>query len=106
MELLYRGSTAPITGGYSTENSPAIFIRGGEPWLMSYCWPTPKCRNLCVPPTFFEGKKAGETCARKSTSSTLKEIRQWYPGVLCVRGMARQDRQHRRMSRRVSMCAQ
>ena len=24
--------------GYSTENSPAIFIRGGEPWLMGYCW--------------------------------------------------------------------
>jgi hypothetical protein len=28
------------TFGYSPENSPAIFIRGGEPWLMSYCWPT------------------------------------------------------------------
>jgi hypothetical protein len=24
--------------GYSAENSPAIFFRGGEPWLMSYCW--------------------------------------------------------------------
>src|SRR5436305_12429016 len=24
--------------GYSLENSPAIFIRGGEPWLMGYCW--------------------------------------------------------------------
>jgi hypothetical protein len=23
---------------YSPENSPAIFIRGGEPWLMGYCW--------------------------------------------------------------------
>src|SRR5262245_16297050 len=22
----------------SPENSPAIFIRGGEPWLMGYCW--------------------------------------------------------------------
>jgi hypothetical protein len=22
----------------SAENSPAIFIRGGEPWLMGYCW--------------------------------------------------------------------
>ena len=28
------------TGGYSLENSPAIFIRGGEPWLMDYCWRT------------------------------------------------------------------
>src|SRR5215472_2153770 len=26
--------------GDSAENSPAIFIRGGEPWLMSYCWRT------------------------------------------------------------------
>jgi uncharacterized protein len=26
----------------STENSPAIFIRGGEPWLMSYCWGFPQ----------------------------------------------------------------
>src|SRR5262245_61291026 len=24
--------------GYSPKNSPAIFIRGGEPWLMGYCW--------------------------------------------------------------------
>jgi hypothetical protein len=24
----------------SPENSSAIFIRGGEPWLMSYCWST------------------------------------------------------------------
>jgi len=23
--------------GDSLENSPAIFIRGGEPWLMDYC---------------------------------------------------------------------
>ena len=23
---------------YSTENSLVIFIRGGEPWLMGYCW--------------------------------------------------------------------
>jgi hypothetical protein len=29
-----------LTGGYSPENSRAIFIRGGEPWLMGYCWPT------------------------------------------------------------------
>src|SRR5215468_10416281 len=24
--------------GYSAGNSLAIFIRGGEPWLMRYCW--------------------------------------------------------------------
>src|SRR5262245_40060383 len=24
--------------GDSPENSPAIIIRGGEPWLMGYCW--------------------------------------------------------------------
>jgi hypothetical protein len=28
--------------------------------------------NLCIPHAFFEGKKAGDTCARKSTSRTLK----------------------------------
>src|SRR6266436_2913608 len=37
-----------------------------------YCWPTPKCRNMCVPHAFLEGKKAGETYVRKSTSRTLK----------------------------------
>jgi hypothetical protein len=26
--------------GDSTENSLPIFIRGGEPWLMNYCWRT------------------------------------------------------------------
>src|SRR5437763_9997685 len=67
------------TSRYSPENSPAIFIRGGEPWLMTYCWRTQKCRNVCIPHAFFEGKKAWETCARKSTSRTLKEIRQQYP---------------------------
>ena len=25
---------------YSAGNSPAIFMRGGEPWLMTYCWST------------------------------------------------------------------
>src|SRR5438067_13448078 len=33
-----------------------------------YCWRTQKCRNLFVPHAFFEGKKAWETCARKSTA--------------------------------------
>jgi hypothetical protein len=26
------------TPRYSPENSPAIFICGGEPWLIRYCW--------------------------------------------------------------------
>jgi hypothetical protein len=26
--------------GDSPENSLTIFIRGGEPWLMGYCWRT------------------------------------------------------------------
>ena len=30
-----------LSPGYSLENSPTIFIRGGEPWLMGYCWRTP-----------------------------------------------------------------
>jgi hypothetical protein len=30
-----------------------------------YCWPTPKCRNMCVPHVFLEGKKAEETSSRK-----------------------------------------
>src|ERR671925_408532 len=29
---------------YSAENSSTIFIRGGEPWLMGYCWRTPYVR--------------------------------------------------------------
>jgi hypothetical protein len=48
------------TPGYSAENSLVIFIRGGEPWIMRYCWRTQKCRNLCVSHTFFEGKKLGK----------------------------------------------
>jgi hypothetical protein len=40
--------------------------------MVGYCWPTPKCRNLCVPHAFLEGKKAGETSPRKSTPRTLK----------------------------------
>ncbi len=58
--------------GYSTENSRAIFIRGGEPWLMSYCWRIQKCQNECAPHAFLEGKNAWETCTRKSTARTLK----------------------------------
>jgi|RhiMetdeSRZDD1v2_1073273.scaffolds.fasta_scaffold662562_3 hypothetical protein len=50
-----------------------------------YCWPTPKCRNMCVQHAFLEGKKAGETSPRKSTPRTLKEVGQQYPRVFCDR---------------------
>jgi len=62
------------TDGYSTENSPAIFMRGGEPWVMNYCWPTPKYRNWCAQHAFVEGKKAEQTSRRKSTPRTLNEV--------------------------------
>src|SRR4030095_1762520 len=48
------------------------------------CWPTPRCRNLCVQHACFEGKKAEETPPRKSTSRTLKWVGQQYPGDLCA----------------------
>jgi hypothetical protein len=67
----------------SSENSPAIFIRGGEPWLMRYCWSTPKCRNLGVQYAFLEGKKAEETSPRKSTLRTLRQVDQQYPPGYC-----------------------
>src|SRR5215470_6974394 len=60
------------TEGYSPKNSPAIFIRGGELRLMRYCWRTQKCRNVCIPHAFFEGRKAEETSPRKSTLRPLK----------------------------------
>src|SRR5437763_1224403 len=37
-----------------------------------YCWRTQKCRNMGVPHTFLEGKKAGKTSLRKGTPRTLK----------------------------------
>ena len=67
------------SNGYSPENSLTIFIRGGEPWLMGYCWPTPKYRNWCAQHAFFEGNKTEETAPRKSTPRTLKEVDQQYP---------------------------
>src|SRR5262245_7804581 len=72
----------------STENSGAIFIRGGEPWVMGYCWRIQKCPNWCIPPAFLEGKKAWETYTRKRPTRTLKEIRQQYPpfAALCPSG--------------------
>jgi hypothetical protein len=36
---------------------------------------------LSVQHAFLEGQKAWETCARKGTTRTLKEIRQQYLGV-------------------------
>src|SRR5215218_9479252 len=72
------------TPGYSLENSPAIFMCGGEPWVMRYCWPTPKGRNLSIQDAVFEGKKADETSPRKSTPRTLKEVGQQYPPVICT----------------------
>jgi hypothetical protein len=56
----------------------AVDLTGG------YCWPTPKCRNLCVQHAFVEGKKAKRTFLRKSTPRTLKEVGQQYPGVIRV----------------------
>jgi transposase-like protein len=44
-----------------------------------YCWRTPKCRIVCVPHAFFEGKNAEGTDTRKSTSRTWKEVGQQYP---------------------------
>jgi hypothetical protein len=41
----------------SPENSLVIFMRGGEPWVMNYCWSTPKYRNWYAQHAFFEGKK-------------------------------------------------
>jgi hypothetical protein len=61
------------------EEMPAITVRrhvlrrqkaGAK--KIGYCWPTPRCRNLCVQHACFEGKKAGETSLRKSTPRTLK----------------------------------
>src|SRR4029453_16837242 len=51
--------------GYSPENSPAISIRGGEPWLMGYCWRTPRA-EICVShiPS-LKAKKLGKLAQEK-----------------------------------------
>src|SRR5262245_57279436 len=46
-----------------------------------YCWPTTKCRNVCVQHACFEDKKAKETSPRKSTPRTLKQVGQQYPSL-------------------------
>jgi hypothetical protein len=58
--------------------SSCVQITGG------YCWPTPKCRNMCVQHAFLEGKKAEETSSRKSTPRTLKGVDQQYPGDIFI----------------------
>src|SRR5215510_9424332 len=50
-----------------------------SPIKNGYCWPTPKCRNVCVQHACFEDKKAKETSPRKSTPRTLKQVGQQYP---------------------------
>jgi hypothetical protein len=51
--------------GYSPENSPAIFIRGGEPWLMSTVG-EPKRAEICVShmPS-WKAKKLGKLSQQK-----------------------------------------
>ena len=34
---------------------------------MTYCWRTQKCRNLCIPHAFFEGKKGNTAKVALST---------------------------------------
>jgi hypothetical protein len=71
--------------GDSLENSPAIFIRGGEPWLMGYCWPTPfKVLGVLflgeVCSAFLPSKKA---CW--SHQFRYLGVGQQYPPVICTR---------------------
>jgi hypothetical protein len=47
-------------------------MRGGEGNPHEVLLANSKVPNLCIPHAFFEGKKAWETYARKSTSRTLK----------------------------------
>src|SRR5262249_4112503 len=56
-------------------------VQRDMPETGGYCWRTPKCRNLCIPHAFLEGKTAEKTPLRKSTSRTLKDVGQQYPGV-------------------------
>jgi hypothetical protein len=49
----------------------------------AYCWSTPKYRSWCAQHASFEGNKAEETCPRKSSLRTLKEVGQQYPSVFC-----------------------
>src|SRR4029434_11199377 len=74
----------------SPENSPAISIRGGEPWLMGYCWPT-SFKVLGV--LFLEEVSSAFLPSKKACGS--HEFRHWgvgqqYPGVF--RAARRHDR--------------
>src|SRR2546427_211478 len=53
--------------------------------MVGYCWRTQKCRSLCIPHAFLEGKKAGEAYASKSSPGTLKKVRQQYLVVTMVK---------------------
>ena len=48
---------------------------------LGYCWRIQKCRICVSHMPSWKAKTLGETDARKSTSRTLKEIRQQYPLV-------------------------
>ena len=67
---------------YSQQPNPALQSerRALSQKRERYCWRTQKCRNMCVPHTFVEGKKAGKTCPRIGTPRTLKGVRQQYQG--------------------------
>jgi hypothetical protein len=67
---------------YSPENSPAIFIRGGEPWLMGYCWRTPQCRKLGLAYTIVEDPGTWKIQRSHRGCSAWKEVRQQYPFLL------------------------
>src|SRR6266481_8605016 len=58
--------------GVFRDNKICVSFKGG------YGWRTQKCRNMCIPYTFFEGKKAGKTSPRKDTPRTLEQVRQQY----------------------------
>jgi hypothetical protein len=49
------------TSGYSAENSEAIFIRGGEPWLMSYCWRPPSAENCASHMSSLKAQEHGKS---------------------------------------------
>jgi hypothetical protein len=72
---------APMGHDNSAENSPAVFIRGGEPWLMSYCWRTRQSRKLRLAYGFFEGSGPWKCPCRKVGLGGWKEVRQQYPNA-------------------------
>ena len=63
--------TVPLTDLYGNRYRQQL-QKGRSQKSGGYCWRTRKCRNLCTPHAFLEGKKAWETYARKSTARTSK----------------------------------